>query len=183
MPKSYIHVFMTTTDNGSDQIAVRNHLHSEFSRKPGFDFMMFFGLPCLKHQYHLVAKSHLQLCDIMARKMHRTWRYFSALATLCHVWRGHLAKIRSTWRNQHGHQPDFMKQKAAYRTPPLAVAGRWASVDGYFVRTTWLMFICRCSYCKCLRHVRLTMCFVIWHKVVCCRITHRRTLYIRTIFT
>lgn len=125
LPKSYIHIFLTTTDNGSDQLACRSHLNLEFSSNPGLDSQIFLGLSCMKHQYHLIAKSHLQLCDVYARKLRRAWKYFSALATLCHVWRGHLSKIHAIWYQQHQHDADFLKQVATNKMPPLAVAGRW----------------------------------------------------------
>ena len=124
---------MTTTDNGADQLACRNHLNLEFSTKPCLDSQIFIGLPCMKHQYHLIAKSHLQLCDVYARKLGRAWKYFSAVATLCHVWRGHLAKVQETWRQQHQHEEGYLAQPATNKIPPLAVAGRWASVDGTLV--------------------------------------------------
>lgn len=134
LPGPYIHLFLNTGDSGPDQVSVRNHLKSLFATEQRYEFIVFFGLPCQKHQYHLISQTHLKLCDVVfSTKLGRKWKYFSSTATLSHVWRCHLPKLRKVWESQHGSEPGFMKMIATTRTPPLAIAGRWASIDSFRV--------------------------------------------------
>lgn len=130
LPSGYVHVFLNTGDDGPDQRGLRNSLHTMFASNPNLSFVLFFSILCLKHQYHLTVQSQLRLCDTMIRKLARSWKYFTSVATLSHTWRGHLAKIRAKWWQQHQGESGIGKMKATFGTPPLAIAGRWASIDG-----------------------------------------------------
>ena len=130
LPSPYVHIFINTGDSGADQVSVRNYLKSMLFSDPKYEFIIFLGLQCQKHQCHLSSQTHLKLCDtIFSTKMSRKWKYFSSVATLSHVWRAHLPKLRKTWETQHGSERGYMKMTATLRTPPLAIAGRWASID------------------------------------------------------
>ena len=129
LPKDYIHIWINTGDSGPDQIGSRGALHTMFGAREDYGFMLLFTLQCLKHQYHLIARGQLALLDEMLRTIGRTWKYFSSLATLGHTWRGNLKKLRSTWALMHEGDQHFNNKLILFRLPPLAVAGRWASVD------------------------------------------------------
>ena len=134
LPSSYVHIFVNTGDSGPDQVSVRNYLRSLFTNGVQYEFIVFFGLACQKHQYHLISQNHLKLCDtLFSKKLLRPWKYFSSVATLSHVWRAHLPKLRKTWYSQHGEKRGYTKMKPSYKTPPLALAGRWASIDSALI--------------------------------------------------
>lgn len=133
LPQGYVHIFLSTGDDGPDQRGTRNSLHTLFATAyKDLPLFLFTGL-CLKHQFHLAVQSQLRLCDVWLKKTSKKYKYFSSVATLCHTWRGHLAKLRAVWHEQR--QADIGlglgKQKAGFQTPPLAIGGRWASIDGY----------------------------------------------------
>lgn len=133
LPKDYVHIFLNAGDDGPDQRGTRRAIHSAFASRQDFGFQLFFSVLCLKHQFHLAVRSQLKLCDASAKKWSSSWKYFSSVATLSHVWRAHLAKIRKTWWNQHGDEPGIGDNPATFKTPPLAIAGRWASIDSFSV--------------------------------------------------
>ena len=48
LPQPYIHIFMNTSDNGPDQQAVRNGIHTMFSTRNDLSFALFFA-ECVPH--------------------------------------------------------------------------------------------------------------------------------------
>ena len=129
LPADYVHIFMSTGGNGPDQVGTRNSLRSLLATSE-YTWALFFSVHCLKHAYHLAVQSSLRLCDTLLAKLNRSYKYYTSVATLSHTWRGHLTKIRSVWWSQHGHEPGVGRLRATFRAPPLAIAGRWASIDG-----------------------------------------------------
>ena len=136
LPEGYMHVFIANGDDGPDQRGLRNSLHTLFATAYESLPMFFFTGLCLKHQYHLAAQSQLRLCDALLKKSGKTYRYFASVATLSHTWRGHLAELRAVWREQHESVIGLGlgKQHAQFHTPPLAIAGRCASIDSHLVQ-------------------------------------------------
>ena len=135
---------MNTSDDGPDQRALRNSLHSLFSSRQNMSFQLFFAPLCLKHQFQLVAQSQLKLLDDMLRKLPDCpWKkYYSSVATLSHTWRAHLAKMQRTWMHQHKHEPGVTEMKATYNLPPLAVSSRWGSVDSNTAAYCHVVVVC-----------------------------------------
>lgn len=134
LPQPYIHIFMNTSDNGPDQQAVRNGIHTMFSTRNDLSFALFFAPLCLKHQFHLISQGQLKLIDdIVGGKLdfpaRCQWKYYTSVATLSHTWRGHLSKLRDKWIQQHAKDPEFAGMRASFKLPPLAISGRWASID------------------------------------------------------
>lgn len=110
---------------------MRGSLKTMFAKRSNFEGgMMFLSLGCLKHQYHLITGSQLRLTDQILRMVGKQLKYFSSLATMSHTWRAHLSKMRGTWTRLHGGTRTEQNKNIAFRTPPLAIAGRWASIDG-----------------------------------------------------
>ena len=134
LPEGYLHIFLNAGDDGPDQRGTRNAIHTEFATRKDLSNQLFFSVLCLKHQFHLAVRSQLKLCDVFAKKLGAPWKYFSSVATISHVWRAHLGRLRQTWWSQHSGEPGIGKNPATFKTPPLAIAGRWASIDGYL---TW----------------------------------------------
>ena len=128
-------MFINVSDCGPDQTGTRNYLRTLFS-KPGFEKIMFFGNACLKHQYHLIVQGTLLLLDRSLKHLSQPFRYFAALATLGHSWRGNLAKLRSAALDI-GVRNDNIN----FRIPPLAVAGRWGSIDSPIARLKYVMVV------------------------------------------
>lgn len=134
LPQPYIHIFMNTSDNGPDQHAVRNGIHTMFSTREDLSFALFFAPLCLKHQFHLISQGQLKFIDeIVGGKLDYPnrcpWKYYTSVATLSHTWRGHLCKLRDTWIQQHAKDPGLADMRATFKVPPLAISGRWASID------------------------------------------------------
>ena len=128
-------MFINVSDCGPDQTGTRNYLRTLFS-KPGFEKIMFFGNACLKHQYHLIVQGTLLLLDRSLKHLSQPFRYFAALATLGHSWRGNLAKLRSAALDI-GVRNDNIN----FCIPPLAVAGRWGSIDSPIARLKYVMVV------------------------------------------
>ncbi|CAK9026277.1 Putative RNA 2'-phosphotransferase [Durusdinium trenchii] len=105
-----------------------------FSTRNDLSFALFFAPLCLKHQFHLISQGQLKLIDdIVGGKLdfpaRCQWKYYTSVATLSHTWRGHLSKLRDKWIQQHAKDPEFAGMRASFKLPPLAISGRWASID------------------------------------------------------
>jgi hypothetical protein len=93
-----------------------------------------FSCPCFKHQYHLIAQGQLSLLDRILKVLgkkdpeSKPIKYFSGLATLGHSWRSHLSKIRKV-----AQEIRLMNKHILFRIPPLAIAGRWGSIDSLLI--------------------------------------------------
>ncbi len=134
IPPGYIHILTCTGDNGPDQVGTRNSIHTFLAKNDNdMGWVLFFPIHCMKHSYHLATQSSLKMCDVSLRNLKRGFKYFTSLATLSHTWRSHLAKIRSVWWKQHEGEAGIGNLKATFRMPPLAIAGRWGSIDGTLV--------------------------------------------------
>ena len=146
LPGPYIHIWMNTSDDGPDQRGLRNGLHSLMASQQDMSFQLFFAPLCLKHQFQLVTQSQLKLVDDMIPKLGECdWKkYYSSLATLSHSWRAHLAKVRKVWMKQHTGEPGMTKMRATFNLPPLAVGGRWGSVDSSSIHDLMIhnLFVC-----------------------------------------
>ena len=125
LPPSYIHIWTNCGDCGPDEIGMRNVLHSEMAH-PKYDCQWFFSLACLKHQLHLLVKDSMKLANRLLRSSNRSYKYFSAIAQLTHTWRANGVKFCRAWSVVTQNPWEY---KAASTVPPLAVAGRWGSVD------------------------------------------------------
>ena len=118
----YVHIWVNVGDCGPDQAGTRSWVRTLLTH-PGFENQLAFMNSCGKHQYLLIAKSSLELLDSRLKHLPLPMKHYSSLATLTHTWRGHLAKIRKTaW------SLSVSNEKILFRLPPLAIAGRWASV-------------------------------------------------------
>ena len=127
-----MHIFLKTADTGSDQAATRSSLRTLFAKRPDYGHMLFLSIGCMKHQYHLIVGSQLMLTDHILQVANTKTKYFTCLATISHTWRAYLARIRTTWSTLHSGTPTERNKYILFRTPPLAIAGRWASIDGIF---------------------------------------------------
>lgn len=126
----YLHIFLNVGDTGADQAASRGSLRTMFAKRADFSNVMFLGLGCLKHQYHLITSGQLKLTDHILRVAGKKVKYFSSLATMSHTWRAYLSRMRNTWSKLHGGTRTEQNKNIVFKTPPLAIAGRWASIDG-----------------------------------------------------
>eukprot|EP00435_Cladocopium_sp_Y103_P052304 s292_g16.t1 len=128
--ESYFHMFVNVGDTGPDQAAFRGSMRTLFAKRSDFKNMLFLGVGCLKHQYHLVVGGQLKLADLILQTYKTKVKYCSTLATMSHTWRAHLSKMRSKWSELHQGTRTEQNRNIVFKTPPLAVAGRWASIDG-----------------------------------------------------
>ena len=134
LPSNYVHLVINVGDCGPDQTGARSYLRTLLSR-PGYEGVLFFGNACLLHQYHLIAQGSLMLLDRALKKTTQPFRYFAALATLGHCWRGNLAKLRQSAIAQ-----GITDKQILFRLPPMAIAGRWGSIDSTIAFTSNFVF-------------------------------------------
>ena len=128
--ENYLHIWLNVGDTGPDQATMRGSLRTMFASRSDFAGMLFLSAGCLKHQYHLITGSQLKLVDFILKTIGKKMKYFSSLATMSHTWRAYMKKMRSTWVTLHHGTPTERNKFILYKTPPLAIAGRWASIDG-----------------------------------------------------
>lgn len=128
MPSGYVHVWMITSDNGPDQAAFRSQLKTLLASKEEFGRQLVFDTPCLKHQLHLLTHDMLRLASSLMAKSGYSGGYFASLAKVCHSWRAHGSKIAKVWATL---VPNAFAFKASCNVPPLAIAGRWGSIDSH----------------------------------------------------
>lgn len=133
MSLHYFHSFLNVGDTGPEQAAMRGSLRTLFAKRSDFEHMMFVSLGCQKHQYHLIAGGQLKLCDAILRTAGIKIKYFSSVATLSHTWRAYVVKMRSKWSALHGGSRKEQNKHILFKIPPLAISGRWASIDGNLV--------------------------------------------------
>ena len=108
---------------------MRGSLRTLFAKRTDYGNMLFVSCGCLKHQYHLVVGGQLKLVDHILRTFDTKVRYFSCLATMSHTWRAHLSKMRTKWSEMHHGTRTEQNRNILFKTPPVAIAGRWASID------------------------------------------------------
>ena len=125
LPKCHIHVWALCGDCGPDQCSFRASIRTLLSQ-PRFESQLVFEIPCLKHQLHLMCKDMMTLTNKMLGARGRGYGYFGAVAKICHTWRAHGIKVNKTWQAV---VPGAWEFKASCSVPPLAVAGRWGSID------------------------------------------------------
>ena len=128
LPAGYLHVMANVSDAGPDQVGFRRSLHTLFAREE-YDFLLFFSNNCMKHQFHLAARGQLSLMDVCLRRVGKSFKFFTSVATMSHTWRGHLKKVRRAWEEMHSHDGFLANEQILFRVPPVAIAGRWASID------------------------------------------------------
>ena len=132
LPSNYIHVWALCTDNGPDQAAFRNGLKTELASKPEYKNQIVFDCPCLKHQLHLLTADMLRIVSKFLFSCGKKFGYFSSLAKICHTWRAHGPKLSKVWKLI---VPNPYQYAASCHVPPVAVAGRWGSIDCCFGST------------------------------------------------
>ena len=125
LPRCYVHIWALCTDNGADQAAYRNGLKTELA-KPEYSNQLVFDVPCLKHQLHLLTADMLRIISKFLTSCGKTFGYFGSVAKICHTWRAHGPKLSKIWRLI---VPQALRYAASCTVPPVAVAGRWGSID------------------------------------------------------
>ena len=125
LPKCYMHIWSLCGDCGTDQSALRSSLRTLLT-EPRYANQLIFEQPCLKHQLHLACRDMLRLINRILMAHGRSYGYFGSVAKICHTWRAHAVKLSKTWQALI---PKPFEYKASCNVPPLAVAGRWGSID------------------------------------------------------
>lgn len=127
LPQTHVHIWSICSDNGADQAAFRAQLKT-LLRGPGYERQLLFEAPCLKHQLHLLTLDTLKMASQFLGQCGHSGGYFSSLAKVCHTWRAHGTKLAKVWQAA---VPGAYNFKASCCVPPLAIGGRWGSIDGF----------------------------------------------------
>ena len=125
LPSNYVHAWTLCSDNGTDQLAFRNQLKT-LMVEDKYSNQLVWDTPCLKHQLHLLTHDSIKLATQLHSSCGMKCGYFAALSKVCHTWRAHGAKVAKVWQTI---VPGGFKYRASCSVPPLAIAGRWGSVD------------------------------------------------------
>eukprot|EP00973_Karenia_brevis_P083689 11611262-Karenia_brevis.AAC.1 len=80
---------------------------------------------CKMHAGALIAKSGMTIVDAWLKKNGHTWRYYSGIAKLVHVWRDSSRNMFKEWVYTFGAQDAI---RCARRLPPKPVSGRWGCI-------------------------------------------------------
>ena len=126
VPRCYIHIWSLCGDCGTDQTGFRSSLRTTLDSVK-FQNQWVFEQPCLKHQLHLISRDMMRMIDKVLFAHGRSYGYFGSVAKIVHTWRAHGVKLSKVWE---AIVPDAWEHKASCNVPPLAVAGRWGSIDG-----------------------------------------------------
>jgi hypothetical protein len=125
VPSDYWHIYMNTGDCGPDQQGSRGSLRTKAALLPSMSKVLMWTMNCMKLTDKFLRR--------LASGTQKATKYYSGLATLSHTWRGSAAKLRRTWQNNHP------TETIALSFPPLAIAGRWATVHGHSDRLSWMV--------------------------------------------
>ena len=110
---------------------------------PRYSNQFIFEQPCLKHQLHLLCRDLTRLINKLLLAHDRKYGYFGSVAKICHTWRAHGVKLSKVWQALVPHAWEY---KASCHVPPLAVAGRWGSIDGPAAALAGcLSIVCNCQ--------------------------------------
>ena len=120
-----ISLFLYTSDGGSDQVSYRR-LTEQLLDNPVHSQKVFMSVTCLMHSAQLITKTTLLLLDDHLINIQlKSWRYYSSVAKLVHLWNDNSRAIFNVWRNSFGSEAAV---KFAKNTMPRCIGGRWGSV-------------------------------------------------------
>ena len=94
----------------------------------------------MKHQLHLLVKDSMKFSNMFMSPSATTKKkipYFSAVAQIVHCWRAHSKKLNKLFNLLI---PDAWQHKASVSIPPVAIAGRWCSIDCFLARIVLVSF-------------------------------------------
>ena len=116
-----IHIFLFTTDSGSDQVGCQKMFITEVR---DCNTVWCLRCPCFQHQYSLDAKESYHRADVCMKDIYGSKHtYFASLAKLFNVWRAFFANIYKIWVGVDKSTAAQCSSKA----PPRCLASRWGS--------------------------------------------------------
>ena len=119
-----LQVWLACTDAGGDEHKARKYISSATRH---LQHVLFLDLDCWLHQYQLMVKGGLDLCDqLMLTTFKAEVRFYSSLSKLLIVWRDKARDVFRCWRSLYG---DVEALKFASRKPPKAIRGRWGAIS------------------------------------------------------
>lgn len=90
-----VHVFMCTTDGGSNEVACRKFVATLTRDIPN---ILFLENTCMEHSHHLISMGSLQLVDqLLSSFAGRSWKYYSSLAIFTNVARSVSRPLYHSW--------------------------------------------------------------------------------------
>ena len=140
--------YILATDSGGDEElaktmvmedTVNKDVNLKWSPSEGFSRVIFaFSAVCFMHQYQLIIKKSLiagdLICEELEKIMNTKRKYFSTVATILHVWRDSAKAWNAAWKTLFSSADARVYSGSR---PPLALSGRWGSVDAgetYLIR-------------------------------------------------
>jgi hypothetical protein len=122
-------IWNITSDGGSDQIKFRGLVKME--TRFCLDHLVF-DTSCALHKVALITKSALLQADRWLSRCGKSYKYYSSLAKVVHVWRDHSRAVYARWVTLFG---AVSANKHAKTVIPRCLAGRWGSVHATQART------------------------------------------------
>jgi hypothetical protein len=118
-----LHMYLYTSDRGSDQGLLRKIMKLECHNDPS---VLVVDFDCLMHQAQLAIKDGLVLIDRHLDRAACEFKYFSSIAKIINCWRESARSVFVQWINAHG---NVSALACARKVPPRAVSGRWGSMS------------------------------------------------------
>ena len=117
------HIYMATTDRGSNESLARRTAAAEVMDSPN---IWFLDQNCLEHAPHLVVLSGLLLADTLLEcNGSISWKYWSSLAMFGHTSRDQARDLYETYAERYGAQRAKQTVKCLM---PRPVSQRWGRI-------------------------------------------------------
>ena len=118
-----IHLFVQTTDAGSEQVNQRERVARECSES-AFDWPVSGN--CMQHQQHLIYKSSLLVSSwALTSLFGEPVQYYPALTKVINIWRDCSRAVFVEWSRRWNEEAVAV----ASRAPGKCLSGRWGSAD------------------------------------------------------
>ena len=118
-----VRLFLGTSDGGGDQKRFRRIVHCQVE---DMATTLFIDSDCWMHASQLTYRSALACNDSWLRRQSCSFKYFSTLAKIVHLWRDCAGKM---FRAARDHLGNLEAVSFFRKLPARCVAGRWGTVS------------------------------------------------------
>ena len=120
--KDHVNLFMYCSDDGSDQAGIGKTVPYQIDD----DLTIWMRTLCYDHQGHLIEKDGLKVLDTRLKAIDRTWKFYSSVVKVCHLWRANHKAVATAINERH--PEDSVARKLSRTICPKCDIGRWGAV-------------------------------------------------------
>ena len=118
---NHLNIWVLNTDAGGDIAKCRRNIEAEVANK---EHIIVWGVDCLMHQYHLMARANLDSIEHFAKYIFKVDPgYWRRLCSILSVWREKARAAYARFKDLDAESADI-----ARRLPPRALVGRWGNI-------------------------------------------------------